>query len=143
MNLHRRPATHEDIPFLMRLRHQTMDAHVVASGGSPGEDQHRERLMYRFDCAEVLMDGEDAVGLLKVARGASEWKIIQIQIAPQLQGKGVGAALLREIIDEASGAGAETTLSVLKANPARRLYERLGFVIEGEDEFEYFMRRQR
>jgi len=34
-----------------------------------------------------------------------------------------------------------TRLSVLKANPAKRLYLLLGFEVIGEDAHEYFMRR--
>ncbi|HTE42756.1 MAG TPA: GNAT family N-acetyltransferase [Steroidobacteraceae bacterium] len=126
----------------MALRHQTMDGHLVATGASTDEEEHRARLMYRFDCAEILLQGEEPVGLLKVERGETEWKVIQIQLMPRLQGKGIGEQILRELIEQAGARSLPVTLSVLKANPAKRLYERLGFVVEGEDAHEYFMRRQ-
>ncbi len=65
---------------------------------------------------------------------------MQIQIAPALQGQGLGTALLLECIAQARAAGKDITLHVLKANPARRLYERLGFVVEAEDSEEFHMR---
>jgi ribosomal protein S18 acetylase RimI-like enzyme len=33
------------------------------------------------------------------------------------------------------------TLKVLKGNPAKRLYDRLGFEIVGEDDIQFYMRR--
>lgn len=138
--LTRRPATEQDIPFLLALRHQSMDQHLAASGASTSEADHLSRLTYRFDCAEVLMLNGVPVGLLKVSRDPPEWKIIQIQLIPKLQGRGLGALLLRQVITEAKSANVALVLSVLKANPAKGLYEHLGFVVEGECDLEYCMR---
>ena len=142
MDLTRRQAEESDVPFLLRLRRESMDRHLQASGASTSEADHLARLRYRFECAEVLLDDGNPVGLLKVSRDAKDWKVIQIQLAPSHQGQGLGAKLLRQVIAEAVAAGASLTLSVLKANPARSLYERLGFVVESESEHEYNMRRE-
>jgi ribosomal protein S18 acetylase RimI-like enzyme len=138
--LTRRPVTEADIPFLLRLRHETMDAHLAASGAVSSEAEHWARLRYRFECAELLVEEGLPVGLLKVARDAADWQIIQIQLAPSLQGRGLGRALLEEVIADAARANAALRLSVLKANPARRLYERLGFEVVGESDFDYQMK---
>ena len=141
MDLARRPATAADIPFLLDLRRKSMDQHLRASGASVSEADHLDRLMHRFDCADVLLQDGVPVGLLKVSRDGRDWTIIQIQLIPELQGQGLGADILRQIIAEAVAADASLTLSVLKANPARLLYERLGFVVESESEYEFNMRR--
>jgi ribosomal protein S18 acetylase RimI-like enzyme len=119
-----------------------MDTHLSASGASTGDDDHLARLMYRFDCAEVLLQDGVPVGLLKVSRDSAQWKLIQIQLVPELQGQGLGADLLAKIIAEADNANVAIALSVLKANPARALYERLGFAVIGESEHEFDMLRQ-
>ncbi len=137
----RRPATEEDVPFLLDLRRKTMNAHLAASGAAISEADHMQRLMGAYDCAQVLLHDDKPIGLLKVRLGETEWKIIQIQVAPEMQGKGLGAQILGEIIAEADAAETALTLSVLKANPAKSLYERLGFVVVGESEFEFNMRR--
>jgi len=50
-------------------------------------------------------------------------------VDPQHQGQGIGTALMAEAERRAAG---DLTLSVFTVNPdARRLYERLGFVVEG------------
>ena len=135
-----RPALPSDVPFLLRLRKQTMDAYLAASGANTTDEEHTKRLMYRFECGEILLQDGLPIGLLKVARDPNEWKVIQIQISPHLQGQGLGVQILKGVIEQARAAGAELVLSVLKVCPARALYERIGFVVEGEDDHEYFMR---
>ncbi len=141
MNLHRRAATDADLPFLLDLRRQTMDVHLIASGIDVSDQAHRVRIADQFDVAEILLaDGEPA-GLLKLRRDAEVWDLIQLQLAAHLQGRGIGRAVLETVIAEATAAGADVKLSVLKHNPARRLYERLGFQCIAEDDVEFFMRR--
>lgn len=53
----------------------------------------------------------------------------KVYILPRVQGQGIGTHLVRRVLDEGLGAGLPVTLRVLKGNPARRLYERLGFVV--------------
>jgi ribosomal protein S18 acetylase RimI-like enzyme len=140
--MQRRPATPQDISFLLDLRHRTMNGHVLASGAEVSDAHHMARLMHRFECAEILLHEGAPVGLLKVSRDPHEWVVIQIQLAPGCQGGGIGTGLLAEVIDEAAHAGVDLTLSVLKANPAKALYERFGFVVERESEFSFDMRRK-
>jgi ribosomal protein S18 acetylase RimI-like enzyme len=140
--LQRRPATPQDIPFLLDLRQRTMNGHVLASGGEVSDAHHMARLMHRFECAEILLHDGAPVGLLKVSRDPHEWVVIQIQLAPGYQGGGIGTGLLAEVIDQAARAGVDLTLSVLKANPAKALYERFGFVVERESEISFEMRRK-
>jgi ribosomal protein S18 acetylase RimI-like enzyme len=140
--MQRRKAGPQDVPFLLDLRQQTMNGHVLASGGEVSDAHHMARLMHRFECAEILLHEGAPVGLLKVSRDPQEWVVIQIQLAPGYQGGGIGAGLLAEVIEEAARAGVDLTLSVLKANPAKALYERFGFVVERESEFSFDMRRK-
>ena len=48
--------------------------------------------------------------------------------------------LLEEFLAEARAAGKDVVLNVPKKSPAKKLYERLGFRVEREDEFRYYMR---
>ena len=59
---------------------------------------------------------------------------VTIGVADGQRGRGVGAALLRELEALAREAGFERlSLSVEPANPARRLYERAGYRLVGTD----------
>jgi ribosomal protein S18 acetylase RimI-like enzyme len=135
-----RPATDADVPFLLALREQTMTAHQLASGLQPTSLEREQRVRYRYECAQIVEREGRAAGLFKVARDGLQWQLVQIQLAPELQGQGVGEALIRGLIAEARGAGASLRLNVLHQNPARHLYERLGFVVVNDGEHEYEMR---
>lgn len=137
----KREATSTDIPFLLALRRQTMEQHLIASGASVSEQAHLARVMHKFECAQILTLDGMPVGLLKLDQSGSRWEIVQLQLSPSLHGKGAGRAILEHIIAQADAAGVTLELGVLKQNPAKRLYERLGFVVIGQDAQEFFMQR--
>jgi len=54
--------------------------------------------------------------------------IVELQVLPELQGRGIGTAVVRKVIEQGANRGVPVTLSVVPGNPrAKRLYERLGF----------------
>jgi ribosomal protein S18 acetylase RimI-like enzyme len=68
------------------------------------------------------------------------WHVTGLAVDPAREGRGVGRALMEALIDEARARGGRRmTLRVFAPNErARRLYERLGFEVEGvlRDEFQ-------
>ncbi len=56
-----------------------------------------------------------------------------ISIIGKLQRNGFGSAIIADLISQAEITGLTLTLQVLKPNPAKRLYERLGFSVVGEN----------
>ncbi|MEM1127772.1 MAG: GNAT family N-acetyltransferase [Bacteroidota bacterium] len=54
---------------------------------------------------------------------------LSMALLPAYRGRGVGTALLRRLLAEAAGQFDGVSLSVSASNPARRLYERAGFVV--------------
>jgi ribosomal protein S18 acetylase RimI-like enzyme len=64
---------------------------------------------------------------------AHVWHVTGLAVDPDAQGTGVGRALVEALIDEArKRGGRRLTLRVFAPNePARRLYERMGFEVEG------------
>ena len=108
-----------------------MTEHLQRAGAPTDDETHHRRIAANFDGAMIVCEGANAdaqaIGLLKVTRAADEWHVHQIQILPSRQGRGIGEAVLRELLAEAARAHVAVSLSVLHGNPARRLYERLGF----------------
>ena len=137
----RRKATPADVPFLIELRRKTMSAHLLASGVVQSEEEHAQRVLAHFESAEILLRGPEPIGLLKVVRDGRKWKLVQVQLCPSCQGQGLGTDLLAQLVSEADVADAELRLSVLKANPARRVYERLGFTVASEKAHSFEMHR--
>ncbi|RQS14451.1 GNAT family N-acetyltransferase [Burkholderia sp. Bp8998] len=131
-----RPASPSDLPFLLTLRQLTMTEHLRRVGAPTDDEAHHRRIAAHFDDAMIVCEGANAdagpIGLLKVTRAAGEWHVHQIQIHPSRQGQGIGEAVLRELLAEAAREQVSVSLSVLHGNPARRLYERLGFRLLSE-----------
>ena len=64
---------------------------------------------------------------LKFPYGDEGTPKVMIGVKPNARGQGVGEKLMRTLIGEAARHGLGQCLSVRSENPARRLYERLGF----------------
>ena len=79
----------------------------------------------RFD---VVSEHDVMIGRLYVALMEDEIRLMDIALMPERRNRGIGAALIQEVMAEASGSGRCVSLHVEPDNPARRLYVRLGFV---------------
>lgn len=139
MQLSLRPATEADLPFLLALRQESMGPHLAEAGLHGTSDDFMRRVMHRFDCAQIVLADGAPVGLLKLLRESGRWQVLQIQLSEDVRGHGLGRQLLEDVMAEAARAEVPVTLSVLKANPAKQLYERLGFSVVGEDAHEFHM----
>jgi len=88
----------------------------------------------------IQADGVD-VGWLQTVVSKSEHMLGQIFVDAAFQRKGIGSEVLRRIVEEASRLQLPIRLAVVKFNPSRRLYERLGFKVTHEDERKVYMTR--
>lgn len=81
---------------------------------------------------EAQLNGQThQVGRLWVDHRANEIHVLDIALLPEWCGSGIGSACFRRQMREASDAGKALTIQVERGNPARRLYDRLGFVPVG------------
>jgi len=84
-------------------------------------------------CVRNDAGGEVPVGRILVNKQPGCWRIVDIAVLAALRGLGLGAGALGNCIKEAATAGARLELRVTPGNPARLLYERLGFTVVSED----------
>ena len=134
-----RPMTDDDLPFIAALYASTR-AQEFAAAGLPEAMQHALLIQqhlaqdrhYRtvWPDAErlIVAQGEVPVGRLYLGWSGEKVRIIDISLLPEARGRGRGSALLRDLQRQARAAGLDVSLSVVRDNPARRLYERLGFI---------------
>lgn len=87
---------------------------------------------------EILQQAGRDIGRLYVDRTEAEIMVLDITLLPEYRGGGRGGALLRNLQNEARDSGKVLTIYVEKFNPARRLYDRLGFQ-EKKDEGVYLL----
>ncbi len=132
-------ATKQDKPYLLRLRKLTMVTHLETAGLYLNDEQHMARVEEAFAHSHLIKRDSQVVGLIKYCRHPDGVEIMQLQIHPDFQGKGIGSKVLQQIFTE--NPHQPVRLTVLKANPAFALYQRLGFVVTGEDDYEYHLSR--
>jgi len=116
-----------------------MNAHLTARSLPVSNEAHLQRINYQFEHALIIEIDKRAIGLLKIVREANNINLIQIQITPSYQSKGIGRKILNDLIEEAIESEKTITLSVLKTNKAKNLYSNIGFMIVVETDDSYLM----
>lgn len=141
LSLEYRKALESDIDFLLELRMKTMYEHYAQSHLPTTKEYALQRVLYHFEKAHIILLDHHAIGLLKIDRTHDhKIEVMQLQIDPNYQGKGIGKAILKEILGEAGVHHKEVFLNVLKTNRAQKLYESIGFKTINEDQHSYIMK---
>ena len=138
-----RPVTEDDREFLVELYASVRapelelvawdDAlkHAFVEQQFAAQDAHYRGNYPGASLDVIEVEGERA-GRLYVHRGAHDVRIMDIAVAPPFRRRGIGTALLRTLIGEAEASARTLSIHVEANNPARALYDRLGFVPVGE-----------
>jgi ribosomal protein S18 acetylase RimI-like enzyme len=148
-----RPEREEDFGLLAAL-YAASRGEAFAGLGWPVEalaaflDQQfrAQHAQYRaaYPAAEWLIVEAEGMpaGRLAVDRRDASLHLIDIALVPERRGTGLGGAILADLIGEADALGLPVSLQVDQTNPARRLYERLGFrVLEDRPPYLWMERR--
>jgi RimJ/RimL family protein N-acetyltransferase len=139
MNVMLRPITEGDVDFLYRLYATTREEELKQVPWT--EEQKAAFVRQQFEAQHafwqenytdtswdlILADGEP-IGRLYVARWPDDIRIVDIALVPEHRGGGLGTRLIRDLFAEGDASGRKVSIHVELFNPARRLYERLGFV---------------
>jgi GNAT superfamily N-acetyltransferase len=119
-----RAATSEDAAFALRVTEACMRVYAEQTWG---RWDGRADLDLTFD--EVIQLAAHDIGMIGVDRRSGDWFLDKLYLLPDYQSRGIGSYLLQRLIDDARAADVELRLTVLEVNPARRFYERHGFVL--------------
>ena len=130
-----------DAGLFYDVTEQTMRAHIIAAGGAWDEERRREETteVSLDPNASVIVAGAVDAGILLVERSPTEVQLHILYLFPSFQGLGIGSTLVSSLQREAADRRVPLRLKVLKVNPAKRFYERLGFSVEEETEHFFCM----
>ena len=147
-----RPVHSGDEPFLLEVYRSTRPE--IADWGWTAAQQDafikmqfngHERsyaMQYPEAAHQLILYKDEEVGRLITFRTEQEIRLADVALLPQYRNLGIGAAIVRELCDEAARANLPVRLQVAKSNPAIRLYERLGFQRIGESDTHFQMQWQ-
>jgi ribosomal protein S18 acetylase RimI-like enzyme len=133
-----RPITPADEPFLARLYASTREQELAQTNWSDEQKAMFCRMQFNAQTTDYQRNYPDAsfqiierngvaAGRLLVLRTDEKFHVIDIALMPEHRGAGIGTKFLKELQAEAKAAGKPLSIHVEQFNPARRLYERLGF----------------
>jgi ribosomal protein S18 acetylase RimI-like enzyme len=144
--LTRRRAAPEDEAFLFDLFRHVRGDEFALTGLPPAQLDILLQMQFRAQSSgyrsqypdsdhEIVLVDDAAAGRIWVRRSPAEFVLVDISLLPSYRNRGIGTALLTELIDEARSAGAPLRCSVALTNQGSlRLHQRLGFAITGQDE---------
>ena len=152
MDIRLRPCTPDDQSFLFQLYADTRRQEVSAFGWDPAQQDAFLRMQFNaqqrsYEMAypnaehEIILGDDQPVGRMLVLHGADAKVLVDIALLASHRGQGTGGKLLQELIARSDRERVPVRLQVHRGNPARRLYERLGFIQTGEDAMYFQMER--
>ena len=138
-----RPEDPRDEAFLYRLYASARAEEIAAWGWDKAQQEaflkmqfngQRQSYGWQYPEAErlIILRDEQPAGRMIVHRSDEELLLVDIALLPEHRNLGIGAMLIGSLLDEASLARKPVRLSVERSNPAKRLYERLGFALVGD-----------
>lgn len=145
-----RPIRPEDHEFLHRLYASTREEELATVVDWTAEQtaafvrqqfeaqHHHYRKYYPEASFDLVLEDGVPVGRLYVARWTREIRLVDIALVPAARGRGLGTALVRDLLAEGERTGKAVSIHVERFNPALRLYRRFGFR-EIEEKGPYFL----
>ena len=138
-----RPARADDYDFALGLYLETIKPYTVAyMAWDEAVEAARFARLWIPANTRIIMRDAVAIGWLAASERADDIFLQQIYIVPAYQGHGIGTEVMQSLLTQWNATGKPIVLGVLKNNPARRLYERLGFAVAGETPMKFMMRRE-
>jgi GNAT superfamily N-acetyltransferase len=136
-----RRAEAEDADFAFRVFEETMREYAIATWGTWREEESRRETVAQVAAGrtEVIELGQVPIGVQLVDRQGTHIQLLQLYIAKEFQRRGFGTQLLERIFVAAREAKLPIRLRVLAVNPARKVYERLGFIVVETTPERFFM----
>ena len=136
-----RPATADDVDYCASLYFAGMDTVIRDLNLDIAVQTASFRRRWVLTEVRLIMRDGVTIGWLQTEALPDARFLKQLFVDGAAQRQGIGTEAMHRLIVEAAEAGRPMTLGVVKTNPARRLYERLGFRVTNEDERKFYMRR--
>jgi ribosomal protein S18 acetylase RimI-like enzyme len=104
--------------------------HFLRSQFQTQQDQYRSH--YPGASFDVVTESDEIIGHLYSSHLENEILVVDINLLPGFRNRGIGCALLQDLLDQGQRLNRSVTLHVQQDSPARRLYQRLGFTEAGK-----------
>lgn len=139
MDYRLRPATRADEAWQLAIYASTRDDELALTGWPAAQceafvrQQHQAQqrhyaLHFPRSACHLVLVADDVAGRLWLDERGDRLHILDLALLPAWRNRGLGTRCLLDLAAQGRPLGIQVELH----NPARRLYERLGFVTDGE-----------
>jgi ribosomal protein S18 acetylase RimI-like enzyme len=143
-----RPATSEDEPFLRNLFATTRADELALMNWDENQKEAFITMQFNAQGRQYVMSYPHAqnsiillngvpIGRLLLDRDEREFTLVDIALLPTHRGAGIGTGLIQDLLKEAAAEGKPVKLNVWHSNPAKKLYQRMGFSAANDDDGVY------
>lgn len=145
-----RPAGEADLPLLAAIYATTREeelrqvpwssAQKRAFTDWQSQQQERHYALHYPEAERLVIERDAPIGRIYV-HASAEVRLMELTLLPDFRGHGIGTSLMDSFLAYADGLGLSASLHVEPFNPAKRMYERMGFaVVEQRGIYEYMVR---
>jgi ribosomal protein S18 acetylase RimI-like enzyme len=145
MTISLRPFRQDDQEFIFKLYVSTRLGEIAELGWSEAQKETFLRMQFEaryrsyestYGKAEhhIVEQNGRPIGRVMVLWERDFVLLVDIALLGEYRQQGIGGRLVRELIEQCNRRSVPLRLQVSKTNPALRLYERLGFIRQAEDQ---------
>lgn len=147
-----RPMEEKDLPLSFEIYASTRREEMSITGWptkqieefllsqAAAQNKHYKENYDRAVYEIIQLDGKD-IGRLYVDEGRKELRIMELALLPEYRGQGIGRKIMEDLISKSEEKGLYSTLHVEENNPARQLFQRMGFEFVEERGVYHYMKR--
>jgi ribosomal protein S18 acetylase RimI-like enzyme len=149
-----RPAAERDAGLIADIYAAGRAEELAATGWSDAQkraftdwqssQQERHYAQHYAAAERLVIERGEAIGRIYVETGAADVHLLEVTLFERFRRQGIGTHLMNAFLAYVDALGRTSSLYVEAHNPARRMYERMGFVVAQSGEvYEYMVRAAR
>ncbi len=149
-----RPATEADLPLLAAIYATTREEELRQVAWDAGQKrtftdwqsaQQEKHYAQHYPAAErLVIERDGAIGRIYIETGGADVHLMEVTLLPEFRRQGLGTNLMNVFLAYVDALGRTSSLHVEAHNPAKRMYERMGFAVARAGEvYEYMVRAAR
>ncbi|MBD5779814.1 GNAT family N-acetyltransferase [Pelagicoccus sp. NFK12] len=143
MNLTYTPATEENFDELVELRIEAMKESLEAIGRFDRDRSiERFRRSFRPNETQIIKKNDETIGFIAVSKKEDHFLLDHLYISPDHQSFGYGSKAIEKAIDRSEESGLPIRLGALRSSRSNGFYQRHGFTVTSEDEFDIYYERK-
>lgn len=142
MEIRFRKCEYNDLGFILKLKELGMKWYIEKIYGWD-ENVQREKTKREIDKfidkMKIIVIDNKEIGVTNFFEDEGKYHVGLIIVHPDYQGKGLATKIINDYIDIARKEQKEILIKTYKYNPAKKLYEKLGFKQYSEDDTHVYL----